>query len=109
MKINYDAKISDTEKKYITTSGYNKFTNDILGTKIKHEEIANKFDNSGFINKTTLKFKLATLATKEELKTEQHKTKNLQTYGLSFYWSKFLLPWWNAKFFTFFISKFLLG
>ena len=30
----YEAKIKGIEKGYFTTSGYNKFTNDILDTKI---------------------------------------------------------------------------
>ena len=31
----YDAKISDIKFKYFTTSGYNKFTNEIIDNKIK--------------------------------------------------------------------------
>ena len=34
-KANYDAKISDIETKYFTTSSYNKFLTEILNKKIK--------------------------------------------------------------------------
>ena len=33
-KTDYDAKIAEMEKKYFTTSDYNKFMNNILDTKI---------------------------------------------------------------------------
>ena len=34
-KTDYNAKISDIEKKYFTDSDYNKFTSEILDTKVK--------------------------------------------------------------------------
>ena len=36
-KTDYDAKISNNEKKYFTTSDYNKFAHDILDVKIKEK------------------------------------------------------------------------
>ena len=47
-KLDYDAKILETEGKYFTTSDYNKFTSDILYAKIKQEELVNKSDTSNF-------------------------------------------------------------
>ena len=34
-KIDYDAKVSEIESKYITTTGYNKFTKNIVDISIK--------------------------------------------------------------------------
>ena len=36
-KTNYNAKISDFDKKYFTTSDYNKYTSEILDAKIKEK------------------------------------------------------------------------
>ena len=49
-KADYDVKISDREKKYFTTSDYNKLTKDVLDAKITNKELADKSDISGFIN-----------------------------------------------------------
>ena len=38
----YCAKISEIKGKYLTISDYNKFTNDMLETKIKQKELVNK-------------------------------------------------------------------
>ena len=67
-KTDYNAKISDIEKKYFTTSDYNKFTSEILDAKIK--------------------LKVATLATRAELKAEQDKIVKLQTHDLSYFLGK---------------------
>ena len=37
-KTDYNAKISDNEKNYFTTSDYNKFTKEILAEKIKEKK-----------------------------------------------------------------------
>ena len=37
-KTDYEAKIKDIEGKYFTTTDYNKFTNDILDSKIKNKK-----------------------------------------------------------------------
>ena len=36
-RTNYDAKTIEIEKKFITTSDYNKFSNDILDAKVKQK------------------------------------------------------------------------
>ena len=69
-KNDYDAKISGVECKYFTTSDYNKFTNEVIDNKIKEKELVKKSDISGFINNSELDKKIATLATKAELKAE---------------------------------------
>ena len=70
-KTYYDEKISNIESKYITTADYNKFTKDIVDNNIKIKNIVDKPDIAGFINNTGLdEKKLATLATKAELKAE---------------------------------------
>ena len=45
-KTNYDAKISDTEAKYFTTSDYNKSMNEMLDKKIKEKKLIDKSDIS---------------------------------------------------------------
>ena len=53
-KVYYDAKISDIESKYSTTSDYNKFTNKILNAKINEKILVNKLDISGFTDNSDL-------------------------------------------------------
>ena len=48
-KADQDDKIKEI-KKCFTTSDYNKFTDNILDTKIKNKKLVNEFDISGFIN-----------------------------------------------------------
>ena len=69
----YDAKILDIELKYFTTSDYNKFTNEIIGNKVKEITLLNKSDVSGFIDNSDVNKNITTLATKAELKAEQKK------------------------------------
>ena len=68
-KIDYDAKISDIQKKYFTTADYNKLTSETLDAKIKQKELMNKTDISSFGKNPDLTTKLATLATKSRLKS----------------------------------------
>ena len=69
-KKHYDAKISDIESRCLTPSDYNKFTNEITNNKIKEKQLIKKSDISGFTdNNTNLDKKIATLATKAELKS----------------------------------------
>ena len=82
-KTDYDAKISDIEAKYFTTSDYNKFTNKILDKKIK--ELVEKSDILGFIDNCDLDKKIGTLAAKAELKTEQNKIVKLQAFDFSYF------------------------
>ena len=67
-KTDYDAKIIDIEKKYFTTADYNKFTNETFDANIKQKELVNNSDMSNIIKNSSLNIKLATLATKAELK-----------------------------------------
>ena len=67
-KPDYNAKISDIESKYFTTSDYNKFTSKILEIKIKVRGLVDKSDISGFIDNSDSDKKVATLTTKSELK-----------------------------------------
>ena len=69
----------EIEGKSITDSNNNKFTSDILDTKIKQKELFNKSDISNLMKDFDLKIKHATLGTKAELKAEQHKSVKLQT------------------------------
>ena len=87
-KIDYDAKISEIEKKYFSTDDYNSFTSGILDAKIKQKELVIKSDTSNLVNNTNLNTKLTTLATKAELKAEQDKVVKLQTHDLSFLFGK---------------------
>ena len=59
-KLSYVAEISKIEKKYFTTSDYNKLANNILDTKITAKKL---------VNESGLDEKLKTLPTKEEIKT----------------------------------------
>ena len=68
-KVDYGAKILYIEAKYCTTSDYNKFTYEILDSKIKEKELVNKFV-SGFIDNSDLNKKIVTLATIPEVKAE---------------------------------------
>ena len=43
-KTDYDAKIKDIERKYFSTTDYNKFISDILDVKIKQKELVSKSD-----------------------------------------------------------------
>ena len=60
--------------KYFTTSDYNKFTNEIIGNKVKEITLLNKSDVSGFIDNSDVNKNITTLATKAELKAEQKKS-----------------------------------
>ena len=81
----YDAKIKDIEDKYLTTSDYNKFTNEILDAKIKNKKLVNKSDISGFMNNSDLNKRVGTLATKAKLKVKQVKIKKLQLFDLFYF------------------------
>ena len=53
-KTNYDAKISEIENKYITTTDYNKFTKNIVDNNIKSKNLVDKSAIAGFINNVDL-------------------------------------------------------
>ena len=62
------------EKKYLTTSDYNKFMSNTLDAKITQKKLVNESD---------LNEKIKILATKVELKAEQDKIVKLERYDLS--------------------------
>ena len=66
-------KILAVEGKWITTSDYNNFTRKILDTRIKQNELVNKFDITNLVKDSDLNAKLGTLATKAESKAEKIK------------------------------------
>ena len=84
-KTDYDAKISDIEPKYFTTSDYNKFTVEILNAKITEKELVDKSDISGFIDNSDLDKTIATLLPKAELKAEQDKIGKFQAFFSSYF------------------------
>ena len=63
-KEDYDAKITEIEGKYFTTADYNKFTSNILDSKIKQKELVNKSNISNLINNSDLNTKLTILEAK---------------------------------------------
>ena len=64
--------------KCFTDSDYNKFTGEILNTKIKEKGLGDISDISGFMNNSELDKKIVTLATNAGLKVEQGKIVKLQ-------------------------------
>ena len=61
-------------------SDNNKFNGEILNKQIKENELFNKFGISGFIYNSNLDKKIATLAIKAELKSEQDKITKLKAF-----------------------------
>ena len=53
-KINYEAKISYIESKYITRADYNKFTKDIVAKKIRQETFFRNTDIVKLVNNAGL-------------------------------------------------------
>ena len=100
-KTDYDAKISKIQEKYFTTCDYNKFTSEILDIKIKQEKLVNKSDIPNLVKNSDLNIKLATLATKAELKAEQHKIVQLQAFDWSYFHGKKFLVTMVFKIFLF--------
>ena len=79
---------SDIETKYSTIFDYNKFTSEILNTKIKEKQLVNKFVISGFIGNSDLDKKIEKLTKKLELKAEQDKVVKLQAIDLNYFRGK---------------------
>ena len=71
-------------KKYCATSDYNKFTSEILESKIKVKNIVDKSNISNLVKNSGLNAKLATLAPKAELKVEHHKIDLSQLVGKTY-------------------------
>ena len=74
-----------TMKKKVTTSDYNKFTNDVLDVKTREKKLVNESNISRLIDKSDLDKKIATLATKSELKKEQDNIVKLQAFDSSYF------------------------
>ena len=73
------------EKKYFTTFDFNKFTNNILDSKITEQKLVNKSGLNEKIKTLATKEEIKTLATKTELKAEQDKLVKLRKYDLSLF------------------------
>ena len=67
----YDAKISEIENKYITTTDYNKNTKDIATNKIKSERLVNKSTISGFVNNVDLDKNGGSISNKSWIKSRE--------------------------------------
>ena len=80
--------MSDIEKKYFTTSDFNKFRKYIIDARVKEQELVNKSDISNLVKIRDLKTKFVTLATKAELKAEQDKIVKLQSFDSNHFCSK---------------------
>ena len=76
----YDAKISEMEKKYFTTSEYNKFTSNTFDAKLTQKKLVNEYNLNEKITTLAAKEEIETLATKTELKVDQDKIVKFQTY-----------------------------
>ena len=61
----------DIETKYFSASDYDKFLIEMLNGKKKEKELFDKSNSSGFIDKSDLDKKIATLAAKVKPKLEQ--------------------------------------
>ena len=83
----YHAEILDIKSKYFNAAGYSKFTNEKPDLKIKQKGLVTKYDIAGFINDADYK-KVATLATKSELKADQDKIIKLQAFDSSYFCDK---------------------
>ena len=62
-----------------------KLTSNTLDVKIAQKNLVNKYDLNDNIKTLATKQEIETLAAKAELKAEQDKTANLQTYDLSLF------------------------
>ena len=71
MKTDSDAKTSKVDTKYFTTSDYNKFTGEIVNTRIKEKRLVAKCNIYGFKYSPDLAKKIDKRAEKAELKKDQ--------------------------------------
>ena len=76
------------ESKYITTADYNKFTKNIVHNSIKIKNLVDKFAIFGLASNAELNLKVATLATKAELKAEKNKIEKLEAFNISYFLGK---------------------
>ena len=82
-KSDYDAKISEMEKLYFTTTDYNNFASNTLDAKITQKKLVNESGIDEKIKTLASKEETKALVTKAELIAEQDKIVKLQTYDLS--------------------------
>ena len=87
-KTDSNGKISEIEAKYFTTFDYYKFTNKILETRKKEKGLIDKSSISNFVKNADWNTKLATVATKGELKAEQGQILKLQAFNSSYFSGK---------------------
>ena len=83
--MNYNARISDIEAKYLITADYNKFTSEIFEIQIKEKRLIDKSGIFDLVKNSDLKTKLATLATKAELKAMQDQIVELEAFNSSYF------------------------
>ena len=108
-KTDYNSKVSDIEDKYFTASDYNKFTKEILDTKLlKKSRLVDKYDICNLVKISDLNTKLARLATKAELKAEQDKIVKLQAFDSHYFRGENVLVIMVFKI-CWFINKHLIG
>ena len=87
-KTDYSAKISHIDVKYFTTFVYNKFTSEILETKLKEKRLVDRSSIYNFVKNSGLNENLATLSTKGKLKAEQNEMAKHQAFYSSYFRSK---------------------
>ena len=75
-----------------------KLTSNTLDVKITQKNLVNKYDLNDNIKTLATKQEIETLAAKAELKAEQDKIANLQTYDLSFLFAKVTLTMMEHNF-----------
>ena len=75
-----------------------KLTSNTLDVKIIQKNLVNKYDLNDNIKTLGTKQEIETLAAKAELKAEQDKIANLQTYDLSFLFAKVTLTMMEHNF-----------
>ena len=68
--MDYNNEVSKIEAKHFTTCNYVKVISEILETKIKEIKLLDKSKVSNLVKSSDLNTKIATLATKVELKVE---------------------------------------
>ena len=60
----YDSKISEMEKKYLTTSDYNNLAHNTIDANIKEKKLVNESDIADFMKKTYFDDKLKNIIKK---------------------------------------------
>ena len=87
-KANQHAQIKDIKDRYFTTSDYNNFKNNILDEKMTAKNLVNDSVSNEKLKRLAAKEEIKKLPTAAELKAQQDKIVNLQTYDLSLFISQ---------------------